>query len=213
MTRAFLVAGMDATDTIAAIEEATTTERSRLGSDKALIAATDADLSADAIWAAAATREAGLADVLDGWVSDAVGSDADAVADAFERAASAASDRAERIDAAPGNPDALSAHLDTVEGTGERVGAGLVAPALVLGRFYLQVVSFFINEADEGSADVVRELRSGASDVGPARDALAALGESGRERARDAAVEAVGVAYEEYASALESMGLDPKPVC
>ena len=208
MTRAPLVAGMDTADTIAAVEEATTTERSRIGSDKALIAATGANLEADAIWAAAATREAGLANVLDGWTADT-----DAIADAFDRAEQAAADRAERIDATPGDPDALSAHLDTVDGIDERVGAGLVAPALVLDRFYLQVVSFFVNEADEGSADVARELRSEASDLSPARDALAAFDESGRERARDAAVEAVGVAYEEYASALESMGLDPKPVC
>ena len=202
---------MDAADTIAAVEEATTTERSRIGSDKALIAATGANLEAGAIWAAAATREAGLHDVLEDWTTD---DDTDGtVADAFDRAATAAGNRAERIDAAPGDPDALSSHLDTVEGTAERVGAGLVAPALVLDRFYLQVVSFFINEADEGSADVVRELRNEASDLGPARDALAALDGSGRERAHEAAVEAVGVAYEEYASALESMGLDPKPVC
>ncbi|MDS0280871.1 transcription antitermination protein [Haloarcula onubensis] len=204
---------MDAADTIEAVEEATTTERSRIGSDKALIAATGANLEADAIWTAAATREAGLRDGLEGWAGDARESDLDAVADAFDRATSAAGDRAERIDAAPGDADALSAHLDTVDGTSERVGAGLVAPALVLDRFYLQVVSFFVNEAEEGSADVVRDLRSGASDLGPARDALAALDESGRERARDAAVEAVGVAYREYADALESMGLDPKPVC
>ena len=207
-----LLSGMDAADTIAAVEEATTTERSRIGSDKALIAATGANLEAGAIWAAAATREAGLHDALDGWATEVDDTDG-TVADAFDRAATAAENRAERIDAAPGDPDALSAHLDTVEGTAERVGAGLVAPALVLDRFYLQVVSFFINEADEGSADVVRELRSGASDLDTARDALGALGESERERARDAAVEAVGVAYEEYASALESMGLDPKPVC
>jgi len=200
---------MDAADTTAAVEEETTTERGRLGSEKALIAATGAELSADAIWAAAATREAGVGDALEGWAAETDG----AVGAAFERAGAAAADRAERIDAPPGDPDALSAHLDTVDGTAERVGAGLLAPALVLDRFYLQVVSFFVNEADEGSADVVRELRSGASDFDPARDALAALDDSDRERAREAAVEAVGVAYEAYASALESMGLDPKPVC
>ena len=199
---------MNAANTIAAVEEATTTERNRLGSDKALIAATGANLEADAIWAAAATRESGVADALDGWDADV-----DAIAGAFDSAATAARNRAERIDAVPGDPDALSVHLDTVEGTVERVGAGLVAPALVLDRFYLQGISFFVNEADEGSADVVRELRSGASDLDPARDALAALDESGRETAREAAVEAVGVAYEAYASALASMGLDPKPVC
>jgi hypothetical protein len=200
---------MYAADTIAAVEDDTTTERSRLGSDKALISATGADLTADAIWAAAATREAGLADALDSWVAEV---DGDA-ADAFERAATAASDRADRIDAAPGEPDALSTHIDTVDGTAERVGAGLVAPALVLDRFYLQVVSFFINEADEGSADLVRELRTDASDLETAREALSTLDDSGRETAREAAVEAIGAAYEEYASALEAMGLDPKPVC
>ncbi|WP_262175275.1 transcription antitermination protein [Haloarcula laminariae] len=208
---------MDAADTIAAVEEATATERTRIGSDKALIAATGANLEADAVWATAATREAGVAAALDGWASDAADGDgalaSDDIVDAFDRAATAAGERAARIDAAPAGPDALSSHLDTVDGTAERVGAGLVAPALVFDRFYLQVVSFFVNEADEGSADTARELRSWASDLGPARDALAALDEAGRERAQEAAVEAVGVAYEEYASALESMGLDPKPVC
>jgi hypothetical protein len=204
---------MDAADTIATVEEATTTERTRIGSDKALVAATGANLEADAVWTAAATREAGVADALEGWGAGAGDGDAAAVADAFGRAATAAADRAERIDASPGDPDALSSHLDTLDGTSERVGAGLVAVPLVFDRFYLQVVSFFVNEADEGSADAARELRSGASDLGPARDALAGLEASERERARDAAVEAVGVAYEEYASALESMGLDPKPVC
>ncbi|MBX0302127.1 transcription antitermination protein [Haloarcula salinisoli] len=202
---------MDAADTIAAVEEATTTERTRIGSDKALIAATGANLEADAVWTAAATRESGVADALEGWAADATGGDA--IADAFDRAGRAARDRAERIDATPGEPDALSSHLDTLDGTPERVGAGLVAVPLVLDRFYLQVVSFFVNEADEGSADVARDLRSGASDFGPARDALAELDESGREQARDAAAEAITVVYEEYASGLESMGLDPKPVC
>ncbi|MBX0286385.1 transcription antitermination protein [Halomicroarcula sp. F28] len=200
---------MDAADTIAAVEEATTTERTRIGSDKALIAATGANLEADTVWTAAATREAGVADAIEGWA----GGDGDAIADAFDRAGRAARDRAERIDATPGEPDALSSHLDTLDGTPERVGAGLVAVPLVLDRFYLQVVSFFVNEADEGSADVARDLRSAASDFGPARDALAELDESGREQARDAAAEAITVAYEEYASALEAMGLDPKPVC
>jgi len=202
---------MDAADTIAAVEEATTTERSRIGSDKALIAATDADLSAGAIWAAAATREAGVADTLEGWAGEAA--DGGAIADAFGRAGRAASERAERIDAVPGEPDALSSHLDTVEGTAERVGVGLVAVPLVFDRFYLQVVSFFVNEADKANADVVRTLRSDASDLDLARDALATLDESGRGKARDAAVEAITVVYGEYASALESMGLDPKPVC
>lgn len=200
---------MDAADTIAAVEDATATERSRLGSDKALIAATGATLEADAVWHAVASREAGVASALGAWTDDAD----PAVADAFEWAGTAAADRRDRLDVTPDAPDALSTHLDTVVGTGERVGAGLVAVPLVLDRFYLQVVSFFINEADERSADVARELRSDAGDLGLATDALASIDDPGRERARDAAVAAIGVAYEEYANALDGMGLDPKPIC
>lgn len=45
--------------------------------------------------------------------------------------------------------DAFSTHLGAVERTAERVGAGLVGAPLVADRFYLQLVSFFVNEADE----------------------------------------------------------------
>jgi hypothetical protein len=199
---------MDADATIAAVEEATTTERNRLGSDKLLIAVTGATLEEGAVWAAMATREAGVADALAGW--DAGESEIQAT---VEQAATAAADRRDRIHGTPGEADALSKHLGTLDGTPERVGAGLVAVPLVFDRLYLQVVSFFVNEADEGSADVARELRTAAGDLDPARKALSVLSEDERERARDAAVDAVGVAYEEYAETLEAMGLDPKPVC
>jgi len=202
---------MDVDDTITAVEEETTTELGRLGSDKALLAATDAKLAPDSVWTAAATREAGVADAIESWTVDDDSSET--VQAAFSTAATAATDRLARIDAAPEPPDALSAHLETVDGSAARVGAGLVAVPLVLDRLYLQVVSFFINEADESSADVARELRSGASDLSPAREALGALDEDACEMAREAAVEAVDVAYGEYAAALEEMGLDPKPIC
>jgi len=202
---------MDAADTISVVEEETATELARLGSDKGLLAATGATLEPDAVWEAAATREAGVADALESWVAE-TGSP-DTVVAAFSTAATAAGGRLARTDATPGSPDALSAHLDTLDGAPSRVGAGLVAVPLVLDRFYLQVVSFFVNEADEASADAARELRSGASDLGPARDALGALDATARETAREAAITAVGVAYDEYAAALEEMGLDPKPIC
>lgn len=65
-------------DTIAAVEDATTTERSRLGSDKALIAPTGATLERDAVLRAGVTSEAGLARVLEEWATDADGMAADA---------------------------------------------------------------------------------------------------------------------------------------
>ncbi|MBX0295209.1 transcription antitermination protein [Haloarcula nitratireducens] len=205
---------MDAADTLDAVREASASGLERLGSDKLLVAVTGADLTSDAVREAAVTRERGRASALAAWADESEG----AIADAFDAAASAASERADRIPrddvtTADAETDALSAHLETVDGTAEQIGAGLVASPLVADRFYLQVVSFFVNEADEGSADAFREMRTAASDLDPARDALAELDDEGRETARDAAVEAIDVAYEEYAETLTEMGLDPKPTC
>lgn len=206
---------MDARATIDAVRDATETERDRLGSDKALVAATGASLETDAVLEAAATREAGLASALAQWAdepSDGAGADG-AVADAIDEAAAAAAERRDRIDADAGEPDALSVHLESVEVTADRVGAGLVAAPLVADRFYLQVVNFFVNEADGGRADLARELRSDASSLDRAETALDALSASERDAAASAAIEAVEVAYDDYAETLDAMGLDPKPIC
>jgi hypothetical protein len=106
---------MDAADTIAAVEEATATERSRLGSDKVLIALTDATLEPDAVWGALSTREAGIADTLGGWNEDD-----GTIRAAVARAAPAAADRRDRLDATPGEADALSARrgVETVTAVG-----------------------------------------------------------------------------------------------
>ncbi|WP_336336750.1 transcription antitermination protein [Haloarcula brevis] len=200
---------MDAGAAIDAVRDRTETERNRLGSDKALVAATDATLETEAVLAAAATRESGLAAVLNGWVDESDGP----VAARFETAAAAAAERADRIGAAAGADDGLIDHLERVDGTAERVGAGLVAAPLVADRFYLQVVSFFVNEADEQRADTFREIRRTASALDDGEAALGQLSESERETAAAAATDAITAAYDEYAAALAAMGLDPKPVC
>ncbi len=200
---------MDAGATIDAVRDQTETERDRLGSDKVLIAATDATLETEAVLTAAATRESGLADILDRWAAE---TDSD-VATQFEAAAEAAAERADRIDADAGNSDGFISHLETVSGTARRVGAGLVAAPLVADRFYLQVVSFFINEADEQRADTFREVRQEAAALDDGGTALGHLSESERETAAAAATEAIDAAYDDYAETLEAMGLDPKPIC
>jgi hypothetical protein len=200
---------MDAGATIDAVRDRTETERNRLGSDKALIAATDATLETDAVLAAAAARESRFAPILDQWATE-VDSD---VATQFEVAATAAAERADRIDVAAGDVDGFISYLETVDGTARRVGAGLVAAPLVADRFYLQVVSFFINEADEGRADTFREIRGEASALDDGEAALGHLSESERETAATAATEAIEAAYDDYAETLEAMGLDPKPIC
>ncbi|KZX47324.1 MULTISPECIES: hypothetical protein [Haloarcula] len=200
---------MDAGATIDAVRDQTETERDRLGSDKMLIAATDATLETEAVLTAAATRESGLADILGRWADE---SDSD-VATQFGAAAEAAAERADRIDADAGDPDGFIDHLETVSGTARRVGAGLVAAPLLADRFYLQVVSFFINEADEQRADTFREIRGEASALDDGEATLGHLSESGRETAAAAATEAIEAAYDDYAETLEAMGLDPKPIC
>jgi hypothetical protein len=200
---------MDVEEVITTVRDEQATELDRLGSDKVLIAATGATLEADAVREAAASREHTLATALDAWADETDG----AVGTAFAEAADAAAERAVAVDAAPGDPDAFGEYLQQLDGDASRVGAGLVAAALVLDRFYLQVVSFFVNEADEAGADLARDLRSGASDLQVARNALGALPEGDREAARDAAIEGVGVAYAAYADALAELGLDPKPIC
>ncbi|KAA9399925.1 transcription antitermination protein [Haloarcula sp. CBA1130] len=200
---------MDAGATIDAVRDQTGTERDRLGSDKVLIAATDATLETKAVLTAAVTRESGLADIFGRWAAE---TDSD-VTMQFEAAAEAAAERSARIDADAGDPDGFLGHLETVSGTAQRVGAGLIAAPLVADRFYLQVVSFFINEADERRADTFREIRQEASALDGGETALEHLSESERETAAAAAAEAIEAAYDDYAETLEAMGLDPKPVC
>ncbi|MFB6223040.1 MAG: transcription antitermination protein [Haloarcula sp.] len=200
---------MDAGATIDAVRDQTETERNRLGSDKALIAATEATLETEVVLTAAATRETGVARVLDQWADEADQS----VAAQFKAAAAAAAERAERIDAGTGDSDGFINYLETVDGAARRVGAGLVAAPLVADRFYLQVVNFFVNEADEQRANTFREIRTDAAALERGKNALDSLSESKRETAASAAVAAIEAAYTEYAEALESMGLDPRPVC
>jgi hypothetical protein len=200
---------MDAGAAIDAVRDRTETERNRLGSDKALIAATDATLETEAVLTAAATRESGLAAVLNRWAAETDGD----VAAQFEATADAAAERADRIDADVGDSDGFIDYLERVDGTAERVGAGLVAAPLVADRLYLQVISFFVNEADEQRADTFREIRRAASALDDAETALGHLSAAERETAAAAATDAITAAYDEYAAALESMGLDPKPIC
>ncbi|WP_276270619.1 transcription antitermination protein [Haloarcula litorea] len=205
---------MDPADVLDAVRDGAATELDRLGSDKLLVAATGASMTTETVAGVALARERGVAATLDDWAGTVDGP----AADALRRAGAAAGERADRIaaavaDADPGDGDALTAHLAGVEGTAARVGAGLIAVPLVADRFYLQLVSYFVNEADEGRADLFRELRTSASDLDPAGDALGVLDEGGRERARDAALDAVDAAYEDYAETLRGMGLDPKPIC
>jgi len=211
---------MDGDTLVETVRDRTATELDRLGSEKALVAATEARLDRERVLAATLAAERRAAATFEAWVDDE--DDADARG-AFERVAALERDHAERVaallddpDAVDADPDPLHTYLRGLDATPERVAAGLIARPLVSSRSLLQVINFFVNEADESAADTIREFRSETDalvDDGAALlDDCCADGDDW-DRAADAAAEAVAVAYEEYAETLRGMGVDPAPVC
>jgi len=88
-----------------------------------------------------------------------------------------------------------------------------VARPVVSTRTHERIVRFFVDEGDERTADLFRELKAETEAV---RDAGTALLEERCEaddwdRARATAEYLVRVAYDDYADALAGMGLDPEP--
>lgn len=212
---------------VEAVREARSTELDRLGSDKYLIAATGADLERAPVLRSVAESAASGRETFSRWAEEATGD----VASAFETAAEADAAQFDRVveslaelpnddaDAAAtidGTDAPLHAALADTDGTVERVAAAFVGRPLVADRTLLQAVNFFVNEADEGRADLARELRTDAQErLDEGVDLLDSVCETDAdwERAQRAAERVVETAYEEYASALDAMGVDPKPVC
>ncbi|AQL42333.1 hypothetical protein BV210_06230 [Halorientalis sp. IM1011] len=198
------------------VRENERTALERLGSDKALLAATGAELDTDTVLGVLAATELFHADTVQRW---AEATDDDRAVDAFGSAAETASDHADRLaadlDEVP-DGSGVETGVGGQDGDVERAAAGLVGASLVLDRTLLQAVSFFVNEADARRADLIREVRSGVDDR---RDAGLALlddiceTDDECERAATAAEEAIAAAYEEYVERLDRLGIDPKPVC
>jgi hypothetical protein len=195
------------------------TELDRLGSEKALLAATEARLEADGILITAAAVLAEARGTLADW-AEARGP---AAAD-FRAAAERLGDACDGVATELGEPvdlEGVDAPFLSLAGEGdaERAGA-LLAAGLVLDRLFLQSVSFFVNEAATARADRFRELRGMADDLvadgRAAIEAVAADGADGtavRERAERAATATVEAAYDDYVRRLDAMGFDPKPIC
>ncbi|QLH77113.1 rubrerythrin family protein [Halosimplex rubrum] len=218
---------MNGQELLEAVREARATELDRLGSDKYLIAATGADLERAPVLRSVAESAASGRDTFSEWAEEATGD----AASAFGTTAAAETEQFDRVvaslaelpnddaDAAAtidGTDAPLHAALADTDGTVERLAAGFVGRPLVADRTLLQVINFFVNEADEGRADLARELRSDAQErLEEGVDLLESGCETDAdwERARGAAESVVAAAYEGYASALEAMGVDPKPVC
>lgn len=206
---------MNGREFVETVQDTEATALDRLGSDKYLVAATVADLTTEAVLATVAATAASGRDTFAAWADDA----ADPAAAAFAAWADAERDHYERVvaeldgDVDPGGAshDALQSETGTAARAGAVVGRGLVAD-----RTCLQVVNFFVNEADSTRADLARELRSDANDqVDDAASLLEEVSASDDdwEAAETAAVDVIDAAYDEYVAGCEELGLDPKPVC
>jgi len=194
-----------------------TTELDRLGSDKYLIAATGADLAEAAVLDSVARTAVSGRETFERWAESETGPAADTFESAAETERAHLDLLADRLDEVPGDPgdDAVHEVLGEAETTVSRAGA-LVGRGLVADRARLQVVNFFVNEIDSAGADLARELRSDAN--GQVTAGATLLGavcddEGDWETARKHAERVVEASYDEYASALEAMGVDPRPVC
>lgn len=210
---------MNGEELVAAVREAKGTELDRLGSEKALVAETAATLDPDAVLGTTAASAARAAGTFEAWADDE--SD-ERVREAFADAAQRERGHYESIVAAmvgePGGSDVdtLHEHLRSLDRTVERVAAGLVGQPLVTSRTLLQVVNFFVNEGDTARTEQFRDIRAETDDLLEAGITVleeVCVTDEDWTHARESAEEAIAVAYREYASILDEMGLDPKPVC
>lgn len=201
------------------LEAAKATELDRLGSNKLLVALTDAELSRERVLRVAADSEHAARETFRLWTDS---EDDPETREAFSAVADQEDRHRERVlDALeepydPADGGLLHTYLRDREDTIERIATGMVARPLVSRRTHRQVIAFFVNEAEESTADLFRDLRAETDAV--IDDGLPLLedrcsSEEDWERARMVAEYTVQIAYDEYADSLESMGVDPKPVC
>ncbi len=206
---------------IETVQNENNTALSRLGSSKALYAETSGQLEADTVLRAAAIAEDAARETFENWAEDESN---EAAAELFAAVASEEADHYEtvagKIDDPPRAADtdespAIQSTLRSFESTIERAG-GLVGRSLVAKKSKEQYTGYFVGDADPQAASVFREL---GGDVDGQRSRAAELVDevcetpADSERAQVAATEAIQAAYSEYTESLESMGVNPKPVC
>jgi hypothetical protein len=201
------------------VEESKATQLDRLGSSKLLVALTEARIERERVLEVAAHSEHAARETFRAWAADEPHDGARA---AFEAVAEQEDTHLERVlaalgadlDLADGGP--MHAYLRGREDTIERVASGMVGRPLVSLRTHTQIIGFFVNEADESTADLFRDLKSETADV--IDDGILLLDdlcedEDDWERAGMVAEYVIQVAYDDYADSLTGMGLGVKDVC
>lgn len=210
---------MNADDLRAGVETAKETELDRLGSSKLLLALTDAELDRESVLRAAAASEVAARETFSAWAAD---EPHDAAADLFADVADQEQRHYERVvdllgeEVEPPGSGPMHAYLGDRQEVVERVAGGLLGRTLVSDRTHLQVVSFFVNEADEAAADVFRDLRTETREAQQRGlellDSVCAT-EDDWETAEAVASYVIQLAYDDFADVLVGMGVDPKPIC
>jgi len=208
---------MDSEEFIDAVRAENETELSRLGSSKSLFADTGGEMNAEDVLTAAATAEHHAAETYRQWADAESGEVAEAFAETErEERSHYGTVAGELDDHEPGAVPAIQAYLRGLDDTAARLG-GFVGRTIAAEKSKTQITGFFVGDADPQTAGLFREmgddLDAQMSRAAALLDAECGDDEERWDRAREAADETIQAAYEEYTDALESMGVNPKPVC
>ncbi|WP_227352904.1 rubrerythrin family protein [Haladaptatus salinisoli] len=208
---------MNPDEFVEAVRKENETALSRLGSSKSLYAATGGEMEPDEVFRAAATSERAARRTFEGWADEE--DDADAK-ELFADLAETEAEHYERVagkvdDHEPGETPALHEYLRGLDDTRARLG-GLVGRVLASEKSKSQLTGFFTGQADPQTAQLFRDLKGDLDEQ--LEGALSALAnecdtDEKWNEAKEAAGGAISAAYEEYTESLESMGVNPKPVC
>ncbi len=201
-------------DTVRAENE---TELSRLGSSKSLFADTDGDMNAEDVLTAAATAEHHAAETYGQWADAESGDIAEAFAETEREERSHYETVVGELDEhEPGDAPAIQAYLRDLDDAEARLG-GFVGRTIAAEKSKTQITGFFVGDADPQTAGLFRDmgddLDAQLSRAAELLDAECGDDDERWSRALEAANGAIESAYDEYTHALESMGVNPKPVC
>ncbi|WP_293032133.1 rubrerythrin family protein [Natronococcus sp.] len=193
------------------------TELSRLGSSKSLYADTGGEIDTEPVLRATADAEYAAWQTFEAWADD---ESHETAREVFEATAAEERNHYETVakkldDYEPETVPTLHEYLCGLENTVERTGA-LVGRILASQRSKDQVVGYFVGDADPQTAGLFREFGDDLDDqLERATDLLEEVcaDETDRERALEAASDAIEAAYGEYVDSLEELGANPKPVC
>jgi hypothetical protein len=208
---------MDSEEFIDAARAENETELSRLGSSKSLFADTGGEMNAEDVLIAAATAEHYAAETYGLWADAERGDVAEAFAETEREERSHYETVVGELDGhEPGAIPAIQAYLRELDDTAARLG-GFVGRTIAAEKSKTQITGFFVGDADPQTAGLFREMREDL-DAQLSRAAALLDAECGDDDERwncalEAADEAIQAAYDEYTDALESMGVNPKPVC